>query len=94
MYRHLLGYDLDERFCIETRLIIDATIFLRHLQDATANDIPSDTYDVEGFPTVYLRSASGKLVQYEGDRTKQDIIDFIEKNRDEVAQQEPAKDEL
>jgi protein disulfide-isomerase A1 len=33
-------------------------------------------------------------VQYEGDTTKQDIIDFIEKNRDKVAQQEPAKDEL
>jgi protein disulfide-isomerase A1 len=33
-------------------------------------------------------------VQYEGDKTKQDIIDFIEKYRDKVAQQEPAKDEL
>jgi protein disulfide-isomerase A1 len=33
-------------------------------------------------------------VQYEGDKTKQDIIDFIEKNRDKVTQQEPAKDEL
>ncbi|KAF9682632.1 hypothetical protein SADUNF_Sadunf05G0129100 [Salix dunnii] len=71
----------------------DADVLIAKL-DATANDIPSDTYDVEGFPTVYLRSASGKLVQYEGDRTKQDIIDFIEKNRDEVAQQDPAKDEL
>ncbi|KAJ6735828.1 PROTEIN DISULFIDE ISOMERASE [Salix viminalis] len=71
----------------------DADVLIAKL-DATANDVPSDTYDVEGFPTVYLRSASGKLVQYEGDRTKQDIIDFIEKNRDEVAQQEPAKDEL
>uniref|UniRef100_A0A2C9U1I9 Protein disulfide-isomerase n=1 Tax=Manihot esculenta TaxID=3983 RepID=A0A2C9U1I9_MANES len=66
--------------------------------DATANDIPSDTFDVKGYPTVYLRSASGKLVQYEGDRTKEDIIDFIEKNRDKdkVAQEESpkAKDEL
>jgi len=32
-------------------------------------------------------------VQYEGDRTKQDIIDFIEKNRDKIGQQEPAKEE-
>ncbi|KAJ6412657.1 hypothetical protein OIU84_005659 [Salix udensis] len=71
----------------------DADVLIAKL-DATANDVPSDAYHVEGFPTVYLRSASGKLVQYEGDRTKQDIIDFIEKNRDEVAQQEPARDEL
>ncbi|KAJ6920061.1 protein disulfide-isomerase [Populus alba x Populus x berolinensis] len=71
----------------------DADVLIAKL-DATANDIPGDTYDVKGFPTVYFRSASGKVVQYEGDKTKQDIIDFIEKNRDEVAQQEPAKDEL
>ncbi|XP_011027509.1 PREDICTED: protein disulfide-isomerase [Populus euphratica] len=70
----------------------DADIVIAKL-DATANDIPSDTYDVKGFPTVYFRSATGKLVQYEGDRTKQDIIDFIEKNRDKIGQQEPAKEE-
>ncbi|KDP32815.1 hypothetical protein JCGZ_12107 [Jatropha curcas] len=73
--------------------------------DATANDIPSDTFDVKGYPTVYFRSSSGNLVQYDGDRTKEDIIDFIEKNRDQdkVPQQqdketlqesEETKDEL
>ncbi|KAJ9146287.1 hypothetical protein P3X46_028570 [Hevea brasiliensis] len=66
--------------------------------DATANDIPNDTFDVKGYPAVYFRSASGKLVQYEGDRTKEDIIGFIEKNRDKanVAQEESTKgkDEL
>ncbi|KAF2296716.1 hypothetical protein GH714_001407 [Hevea brasiliensis] len=61
--------------------------------DATANDIPNDTFDVKGYPTVYFRSASGQLVQYEGDRTKEDIIDFIEKNRDkdEVAHEDKDK---
>jgi protein disulfide-isomerase A1 len=54
--------------------------------DATANDVPSDNFDVQGFPTVYFRSASGNLVQYEGDRTKEDIISFIEKNRDKPAE--------
>ncbi|KAJ6337398.1 hypothetical protein OIU76_007134 [Salix suchowensis] len=67
----------------------DADVFIAKL-DATANDIPSDTYDVKGFPTIFFRSATGKLVQYEGDRTKQDMIDFIEKNRDKIGQQEPA----
>lgn len=50
------------------------------VQDATANDIPSDTFDVKGFPTIYFRSASGNVVAYEGDRTKEDFINFIEKN--------------
>ena len=75
-------------------------------QDATANDIPSETFDVQGYPTLYFSSASGKISQYDGNRTKEDIIDFIEKNRDKSekpAPQEPqegqtkdeqAKDEL
>ncbi|EEF48327.1 protein disulfide isomerase, putative [Ricinus communis] len=73
----------------------DADIVIAKL-DATANDIPSDTFDVRGYPTVYFRSASGKVEQYDGDRTKDDIISFIEKNRDKAAQQESAngKDEL
>ncbi|KAL2241286.1 protein disulfide-isomerase-like [Sesamum indicum] len=59
--------------------------------DATVNDVPGDTFDVQGFPTVYFRSASGNLSQYEGDRTKEDIISFIEKNRDKPAQSTSAK---
>lgn len=50
-------------------------------QDATTNDVPSDTFDVKGFPTMYFRSSSGKLSEYDGDRTKEDIIKFIETNR-------------
>ncbi|KAL3844789.1 hypothetical protein ACJIZ3_002192 [Penstemon smallii] len=54
--------------------------------DATANDVPSETFDVQGFPTLYFRSSSGNLLQYEGDRTKEDIIEFIQKNLDKPAQ--------
>ncbi|KAI4337828.1 hypothetical protein L6164_016198 [Bauhinia variegata] len=78
----------------------DADVVIAKL-DATANDIPSDTFDVQGYPTLYFRSASGKISQYDGGRTKEDIIDFIEKNRDKTGQQEQAtpqqegaKDEL
>lgn len=72
--------------------------------DATANDIPVETFDVQGYPTLYFRSSSGKISQYDGDRSKEDIIDFIEKNRDKSddkpasqesqTKEEPAKDEL
>lgn len=51
------------------------------VQDATANDIPSEPFDVKGFPTIYFRSVSGNVVAYEGDRTKEDFISFIEKNK-------------
>lgn len=50
-------------------------------QDATANDIISD-FDVQGYPTMYFISRSGKLLQYDENRSKEDIIAFIEKNRD------------
>lgn len=56
-------------------------------QDATANDLPDDTFDVKGYPTLYFRTASGKIVAYDGDRTKDEIIDFIQKNRDPAAEQ-------
>ena len=68
------------------------------IQDATANDLPNDTFEVKGYPTLYFRSASGKITSYEGDRTKEDIMDFIQKSRDSATEQitEPtsAKDEL
>ncbi|KZV19042.1 protein disulfide-isomerase [Dorcoceras hygrometricum] len=53
--------------------------------DATANDVPKDTFDIRGFPTMYFRSATGNLLQYDGDRTKEDITEFIQKNRDKPA---------
>ncbi|GFZ09788.1 PDI-like 1-2 [Actinidia rufa] len=62
--------------------------------DGTANDIPSDVFNVKGYPTLYFQSASGNLLQYDGDRTKEAIIDFIQKNRDTATQQDRVKDEL
>ncbi|TMW86309.1 hypothetical protein EJD97_021598 [Solanum chilense] len=59
--------------------------------DATANDLPKGDFDVQGFPTMYFRSASGNLSQYNGERTKEAIIEFIEKNRDKPAQSDSAK---
>lgn len=60
----------------------------------------SKRFVVQGFPTVYFVSASGNLVRYDGNRSKDDIINFIQKNRDKpinsdlAASKEPAKDEL
>ncbi|KAL2339762.1 hypothetical protein Fmac_007702 [Flemingia macrophylla] len=54
--------------------------------DGIANDIPSESFEVKGFPTMYFKSASGKISKYDGNRTKEDIIEFIEKNRDKPAQ--------
>lgn len=68
-----------------------------NFQDATANDIPSDPFEVKGYPTLYFKTASGKILSYDEDRTKEDIIAFIEKNRDktdEDEKQESGKDEL
>ncbi|KAJ6852606.1 protein disulfide-isomerase-like [Iris pallida] len=76
----------------------DADVIIAKM-DATANDVPSD-FNVRGYPTLYFSSASGKILQYDGDRTKEDIIDFIKKNKDtraesdSTAQSDSAKDEL
>ncbi|KAL7141911.1 hypothetical protein ABFS83_08G086500 [Erythranthe nasuta] len=61
--------------------------------DATANDVPKGDFEVQGFPTIYFRSSTGSLSQYEGDRTKEDIIKFIETNRDKTAEATSTKAE-
>ncbi|KAH0660606.1 hypothetical protein KY285_027265 [Solanum tuberosum] len=71
----------------------DADVMIAKI-DATANDIPQGTFEVQGYPTLYFKSASGKLLQHQGGRTKEDIIDFIQENRDKAAEQAPGKDEL
>ncbi|XP_020226668.1 protein disulfide-isomerase [Cajanus cajan] len=63
----------------------DADVIIAKL-DGIANDVPSESFEVKGYPTVYFKSASGKISKYDGNRTKEDIIEFIEKNRDKPAQ--------
>jgi len=51
--------------------------------DATENDIPASSpwNDLEGFPTVILFKAGDNTpIVYEGDRSKESIIDFLKKN--------------
>ncbi|OIT03332.1 PREDICTED: protein disulfide-isomerase-like [Nicotiana attenuata] len=67
----------------------DSNVLIAKL-DATANDIRTDEFDVKGFPTLYFKSASGKLSQYNGERTKEAIIEFIEQNRDDKPAQSEA----
>ncbi len=45
--------------------------------DATANDIP-EGFDVTGFPTIYFVPTSNHPVKYTGDRTIEDLINFID----------------
>eukprot|EP00262_Sarcandra_glabra_P000353 TRINITY_DN1040_c2_g1_i1.p1 TRINITY_DN1040_c2_g1~~TRINITY_DN1040_c2_g1_i1.p1 ORF type:complete len:508 (-),score=103.52 TRINITY_DN1040_c2_g1_i1:494-1981(-) len=71
----------------------DAGVIIAKI-DATSNDIPSDVFDVKGYPTLYFSSANGNIVQYDGNRSKEDIIDFIQKNRDTTVQPDLVKDEL
>ncbi|KAK1407753.1 hypothetical protein QVD17_39379 [Tagetes erecta] len=62
--------------------------------DATANDIVHEGFEIKGYPTLYFKSASGKLLQYSGKRTKEKIIDFIKKNKDNITPSDSRKDEL
>jgi protein disulfide-isomerase A1 len=43
--------------------------------------VPSE-FKVEGYPTMYFVTPSGKVTSYEGGRTADDIIDFIKKNKE------------
>ena len=63
-------------------------------------------FDVQGYPTLYFVSPSGKMVSYDGGRTADEIVDYIRKNKETSGQAaateeaageastEPLKDEL
>ncbi|KAJ7565657.1 hypothetical protein O6H91_02G069700 [Diphasiastrum complanatum] len=62
--------------------------------DATANDVPTGLFDVKGFPTIYLHSATGAVTKYDGDRSKDDLIKFVNEHRSTVQEEKTSKDEL
>ncbi|KAI7756934.1 hypothetical protein M8C21_014385 [Ambrosia artemisiifolia] len=62
--------------------------------DASANDIVHEEFEVKGYPTLYFKSASGKLLKYSGKRSKEKLIDFIKKNKDESTHKDSGKEEL
>lgn len=51
--------------------------------DATLNDIPPQApFKVQGFPTLKFRPAgSTEFIDYNGDRSLESLIEFIEENR-------------
>lgn len=52
--------------------------------DIFANDLLHD-FEIWTLPTVYFKSADGNISPYTGYATKEDLRDFIEKNRFKIA---------
>lgn len=50
--------------------------------DSTENDLPpSAPFTIGGFPTIKFKKAGSKeFVDYEGDRTLESLISFVEEN--------------
>ncbi|XP_072513551.1 protein disulfide-isomerase A4 isoform X2 [Salminus brasiliensis] len=62
--------------------------------DATANDVPHDSYKVEGFPTIYFAPSNNKQnpIKFEGgERNVESFSKFIEEHATKLSQ---TKDEL
>ncbi|XP_042164614.1 protein disulfide-isomerase A4 isoform X3 [Oncorhynchus tshawytscha] len=62
--------------------------------DATANDVPHDSYKTEGFPTIYFAPSNSKQspIKFEGgDRTIEGFSKFLEQHATKLSQ---SRDEL
>jgi len=64
--------DLADRFADVPSVVVGA-------MDATAHDPPAD-YDVSGYPTIFFKDATGKVVPYDGDRDPDSMADFIKQH--------------
>jgi protein disulfide-isomerase A1 len=60
--------------------------------DATANDVPDDKIQVQGFPTIKFVSKKGEVKEYEGGRTLEDFKKFLEKETGTKLKEETKKE--
>ena len=70
-----------------TRLV-DADVVVGAM-DATAHTPPAE-YEVQGYPTLIFKTASGKTTSYDGDRDVDSMVTYIKEN----AEAESVKSEL
>lgn len=68
--------ELGERYALAKDKVVIAKF------DATENDVPSEAgFRVTGFPTLKFKAAgSDEWLSYEGDRSLESLIDFVESN--------------
>ncbi|KAL1214700.1 Protein disulfide-isomerase [Cardamine amara subsp. amara] len=78
---------------IALSLQTDTNVVIAKL-DATLNDYPVAKFEVKDYPTLYFKSATGLIIQYQGDISKDDIYSFIQTNRDTLELAEVSMDEL
>ncbi|CAI5473246.1 unnamed protein product [Closterium sp. Yama58-4] len=64
--------------------------------DFSANDIPSDKFDVKALPTIYLYTSAGVAVPYAGDNSKASLLAFVRKHKGSkmAAASPPSAEEL
>lgn len=48
--------------------------------DATANDFPKNKFEVQGFPSIFLKKGSGEIMKYNGAREVKDFVKFLKDN--------------
>lgn len=48
--------------------------------DATVSEESASRYNVQGYPTLKFFSASGEVKDYNGGRTLEDLVDFLNEN--------------
>ena len=83
---HPIYEELAKAYANDTEVLITTL-------DATANEV--EGINIRGFPTLKFFKAGGdgrSEVDYEGDRTLEALMDFVEKNR--VAVEAPTEEEL
>merc|ERR1711907_104916 len=54
--------------------------------DGTQNDILDDRFDVRGYPALFFMNSEGKVESYNGGRTLDDMLKYIEEHKTPVSE--------
>ena len=54
--------------------------------DGTENEIMDDRFDVRGYPALFFMNSEGKVESYNGGRTLDDMLKYIEEHKTPVSE--------
>merc|ERR1712070_698043 len=75
-----------KKFVMEESADLEKTLAFIAKMDGTENEIMDDRFDVRGYPALFFMNSEGKVESYNGGRTLDDMLKYIEEHKTPVSE--------